>query len=93
MSKLTFKAKRRNSWKNLSYNSGILVEKFTEKPSWSDSVMANGLKLLAAWNMGLSCGQLVGNCAASIMRFRKGRAGASARGLTRAYLQAVPQRQ
>ena len=49
--------------------------------------------MLAFWSMGLDCGQLVGNSATSIMRFRKGRAVVSARGLTQAYLQAVPQRE
>lgn len=49
--------------------------------------------MLAVWSMDVDRGQSVGNCASSIMKFRKGRAGASARGLTQAYLQAVPQRE
>lgn len=68
---------------------GSIFEKFTKKlqSRWNDKwvVVAD---YFGTW----ACGQLVGNCATSIMRFRKGRAGASARGLTQAYLQAVPER-
>lgn len=48
---------------------------------------AHGLELLTVFGTCI-CGQLVADCAAS-MRFRGGRAGASVRGLTQAYLQAV----
>ena len=46
--------------------------------------------MLAVLNVGLDRGEFVGNGTTWIMRFRKGRAAASARGLTRAYLRAAP---